>query len=113
MKGGKSVMNLTAYDTLRLSLEAMDKTDHDRKQKSTRCEFVGGSLHDLTCSEYHVEHHLCNGQHIPDDSSVREQGGCTHYAVLDNVPEVDGYTPMWDGYGIRYESWDVYNSMFN
>ena len=107
------MMSFDKYDRFRSELEELGKTDHERKQKRTLCEFVGGQFDGLTCTEYHVEHTMCNGQHTPDDTAVRERGGCTHYPVLDNVPEVDGYTSMWDGYHIRYESGDVYDLMFN
>lgn len=95
----------------RQELEAIDKISHEKKQRLTMCEFVGGKLNGAVLSEFYVEKNLCNGKHNPDETPAREYGGCVHHAVLDNVPEVDGYTCMWDGDKIRYETWEVYNMM--
>ena len=100
-------------DKARKELEAIDKISHEKKQRLTLCEFVGGKYNGAVVSEYYVETTMCNGRHSPDESETRNRGGCVHHAVLDNVPEVEGYTSMWDGDRIRYESWDVYNMMCN
>ena len=91
--------------------EELEALPHDEKQKRTQCIFVGGEYNGLHCTEEYVEQHLCSGDHTMDWSEERAQGGCVPYPVLDNVPEVKGYTDMWDGDKIRYESWDVYDMM--
>jgi len=86
---------------------------HEEKQRTTLCEFVGGQYHGLRCTEEYVEQNLCSGDHGPDWSEDRKMGGCVPREELDLVPEVKGYTFMWDGNHIRYETWEVYNMMFN
>ena len=86
---------------------------HEQKQKMTACVFVGGIYNGQRMSEFDVEQKLCNGKHGSNDAEIRANGGCTHRWELDDVPEVDGYTFMWDGGEIRYESWDVYNMMID
>ena len=88
-----------------------NRLPHELKQKLTACEFVGGIHNGLRMSEWDVEQKLCNGKHTSNDEAIRAVGGCTHRWEMDDVPEVDGYTSMWDGGIIRYESWDVYNMM--
>ena len=87
--------------------------DHAEKQRQTVCEFVGRQYDGFTCTEEYVEKNMCNGKHSMDWSQDRAFGCIVPYAVLDNVPEVDGYTHMWDGGKIRYETWEVYNMLFN
>lgn len=101
------------WEKIRLHLEELDREDHETKQMCTMCVFVGGIHDGEHMTEWQVEQNLCNGKHNSDDSEIRKNGGCTHYAVLDNVPEVDGYTLMWDGGMIRYETWEVYDMMFD
>ena len=86
---------------------------HEQKQKLTACVFVGGIHNGKRMSEWDVENTLCNGKHTPNESEARARGGCVHRWELDDVPEVEGYTSMWDGGMIRYESWDVYDLMFD
>lgn len=97
--------------------EELQALPHDEKQNRTRCIFVGGEHNGFTCTEAYVEQHLCNGKHSPDWSGERNNPAShmpvVPYAVLDNVPEVSGYTHMWDGDKIRYETWEVYNMMCN
>ena len=101
------------WEKIRKHLEEIDLEDHEQKQMLTMCFFVGGEYDGKYMTEWQVEQNLCNGKHGSDDKEIRENGGCTHYAVLDNVPEVEGYTFMWDGGMIRYETWEVYDAMFN
>ena len=103
----------STYDGYRKGLEDLDLHDHIEKQKRTLCHFVGGVYHGQHMTEYQVELLYCNGKHNSDDKEIRANGGCTHYAVLDNVPEVEGYTMMWDGGMIRYETWDIYKMMLD
>lgn len=97
-------------EAIRKELESLD---HTEKQRRTTCTFVGGQYDNLTCIEEFIELNLCNGKHSMDWSEDRALGCIVPYAVLDNVPEVDGYTHMWDGGKIRYETWEVYNMLFN
>ena len=55
-----------------------------------------------------------------DLSELRAAGRCVHRAELDNKPKFSEYAgPMWDGIRadgtaiIRYETWDVYDMMFD
>ena len=86
---------------------------HAEKQARTECYFVGGPYDGFHCTEDYVERNLCNGEHGSNDEEIRKNGGCTHRAELDDVPEVNGYTFMWDGNCIRYETWEVYDMMFD
>lgn len=97
-------------EAIRKELESLD---HAEKQRRTVCTFVGGKYHGLTCTEEYVEKNLCNGEHTMDWSEDRALGGIVPYAVLDNLPKVTGYAEMWDGGKIRYETWEVYNMLFN
>ena len=101
-------MTRTEEEAIRIELESLD---HTEKQHRTVCEFVGGAYDGLVCTEEYVEQNLCNGDHTMDWSAERAQDGCVPYAVLDNVPVVSGYTDMWDGGRIRYETWDVYDML--
>lgn len=45
-------------------------------------------------------------------SKEREQGRLVHREELDNKPEYENFAgPMWDGDGLRYETWDVYDML--
>ena len=47
-----------------------------------------------------------------DLSELRNRGACVHRAELDNQPTLPDYCgPMWDGDGLRYETWEVYEQM--
>jgi len=100
-------------DKERAIREELEALPHDEKQRRTMCEFVGGEHNGFRCTEEYVEQNLCSGEHSMDWSEERENGGLVPYPVLDNVPEVKGYTHMWDGDKIRYETWAVYDAMYN
>lgn len=102
---------LDKYEAERIRLEAIE--DHAEKQRQTMCIFIGGQYNGLHCTEAHVEATMCNGKHSRDWSEDRAFGDIVPHKVLDNVPEVDGYTHMWDGGEIRYETWEVYNTLSN
>lgn len=47
-----------------------------------------------------------------DLSEFRNRGSCVHRAELDNQPTLPDYCgPMWDGDGLRYETWEIYEQM--
>jgi hypothetical protein len=49
-----------------------------------------------------------------DPNNIRDDGTMVQRIELHNQPKFDGVCgPMYDGGGIRYETWDVYNAMFN
>lgn len=75
--------------------------------------FAGGRYNGLEIdTQVILESNLWNGELTEDLSEIRARGGCVHRAELDNQPMVDGYlSPMWDGDGIRYETWEVYDML--
>ena len=47
-----------------------------------------------------------------DYSDARKKGGLVPRAELDNQPTLPGYAgPMWDGDGLRYETWALYDQL--
>ena len=47
-----------------------------------------------------------------DMSEQRNAGACVHRAELDNQPKLEDYCgPMWDGDGLRYETWELYHAL--
>lgn len=47
-----------------------------------------------------------------DLSEYRNRGACVHRAELDNQPTLPNYCgPMWDGDGLRYETWEIYEQL--
>lgn len=82
------------------------------------CEFVGGRLSGAQLPLWIAEQ--MTDKRSADLSDVRKAGGFVHREELDNKPEFDGYCgPMWDGMRgkdvavLRYETWDVYNTMID
>lgn len=75
--------------------------------------FAGGRYNGLEIdTQVILESNLWNGELTEDLSELRARGVCVHRAELDNQPMVDGYlSPMWDGDGIRYETWEVYDRL--
>ena len=75
--------------------------------------FAGGRYNGLEIDTQDIlESNLWNGELTEDLSELRARGVCVHRAELDNQPMVDGYlSPMWDGDGLRYETWEVYDML--
>ncbi len=74
--------------------------------KATVC---GGKL----AGTYEVEElwKFANGK-SEDLTELRNRGCCVHRAELDNQPELPGYAgPMWNGDGLRYETWELYYAL--
>lgn len=78
-----------------------------------KAEFVGGKYNGMIMDTQEILNSaIWNGKLTEDLSEIRAKGGCVHRAELDNQPMVDGYlSPMWDGDGIRYETWEVYDML--
>jgi hypothetical protein len=81
------------------------------------CEFVGGPLNGQMLLR---DAEKLTDKRSADLSEVRKAGGFVCREELDNKPEFDGYCgPMWDGTRgkdvavLRYETWDVYNTMID
>lgn len=73
--------------------------------------FVGGRYNGITMNVEDVIK-IGNGKFTEDLTHVRNNGGWCHREELDNQPKVDGYAgPMWNGDGLRYETWEVYDMM--
>ena len=71
--------------------------------------FVGGKLNGTVTTTEEIKAKYWNGKLTEDLSEVRARGGLVHREELDNQPMVDGYlSPMWDGDGIRYETYEQY-----
>ena len=74
--------------------------------------FVGGKLNGTVTTTEEIKAKYWNGKLTEDLSDVRARGGLVHREELDNQPMVDGYlSPMWDGDGIRYETYEVYDML--
>lgn len=74
--------------------------------------FVGGKLNGTVTTTEEIKAKYWNGKLTEDLSEVRARGGLVHREELDNQPMVDGYlSPMWDGDGIRYETYEVYDML--
>lgn len=81
-------------------------------------EFVGGKYNGVRMSLEAAE--LMADGRSEDLSAERARGAWVHREELDNKPTFDGYCgPMWDGIRndgtavLRYETWNVYNMMFD
>ena len=47
-----------------------------------------------------------------DFTEYRNKGCCAPRAELDNQPTLPDYCgPMWDGDGLRYETWELYEAL--
>ena len=47
-----------------------------------------------------------------DYTELRNAGRCVPRAELDNQPVLPDYCgPMWDGDGLRYDTWEVYEQL--
>ena len=74
--------------------------------------FVGGKLNGTVTTTEEIKAKYWNGKLTEDLSEVRARGGLVHREELDNQPMVDGYlSPMWDGDGIRYETYEAYDML--
>ena len=74
--------------------------------------FVGGKLNGTVTTTEEIKAKYWNGKLTENLSEVRARGGLVHREELDNQPMVDGYlSPMWDGDGIRYETYEVYDML--
>lgn len=81
------------------------------------CEFVGGPMAGTMPLERAEK---LTTERSEDLSEIRKRGGLVHRAELDNKPVFKGYAgPMWDGMRgpdravLRYETWEVYDMMFD
>lgn len=83
------------------------------RNKNLKVIFVGGKYNG---QEIIVKDliHLPEFVEFDKDLSVsRNKGVLVKRAELDSLPIIEGYTSMWNGDSIRYESWEVYNSMWD
>lgn len=81
---------------------------------ATRVVFVGGKYDGkvMTVKEARELPELRGTEY--DLSEERSHGLCVHYPIFDNAPKFEGYAgPMAGGTEtpLRYESWEVYESM--
>ena len=82
------------------------------------CEFIGGRLNGRMTLEQAEQ---LTTERSEDFSEARARGSLVHREELDNKPVFEGYCgPMWDGTRqggaiavLRYETWEVYNMMFD
>lgn len=81
------------------------------------CEFIGGPLAGTMPLE---RAEALTEERTEDLTEIRKRGGWVHREELDNKPVFKGYCgPMWDGMRgpdravLRYETWEVYNMMFD
>lgn len=73
--------------------------------------FVGGKYDGQVMRRHEVEA-ISDGTLTENLSDARARGSWVHRAELDDQPQVKGYCgPMWDGGTLRYETWEIYNSM--
>lgn len=88
--------------------EKLDTKSRKRNvQEGLKAKVVDGDLE----GTYDVEElwKFADGK-TEDLTKYRNQGGCVHRAELDNQPTLPGYCgPMWDGDGLRYETWRLHD----
>lgn len=85
------------------------------RNKDLRVKFVGGKYNNQIMKVSDLINLPEFTGLSSDMSKIRETGACVKREELDCLPEINGYTHMWNGgkdAEIRYETWEIYRAMY-